>query len=86
MQLPKQLPYCQTVHKLQGATLQLAIIDLSSLNWQSRLSYVAISRVQYPANLLTLPFRNPIPSQNTKCYVNGISSSLKGGLAKNSLL
>jgi ATP-dependent DNA helicase PIF1 len=44
-QFPLTLAYAITIHKSQGATLEKAVLDISQRDFQSGLTYVAISRV-----------------------------------------
>lgn len=40
------IAYAITVHKSQGATLDMAVLDISGRDFQSGLTYVAVSRVK----------------------------------------
>lgn len=45
-QFPFCLAYALTIHKIQGSTLDLAIIDIGNSIFQSHMTYVALSRVR----------------------------------------
>jgi ATP-dependent DNA helicase PIF1 len=45
-QFPLTVAYAITVHKSQGATLDLAVMDISRSDFQPGLTYVAVSRVR----------------------------------------
>ena len=45
-QFPLMLSWAATFHKIQGQTLDRAVIDLSSEVWGPQMAYVAISRVR----------------------------------------
>ena len=45
-QFPLTIAYAITVHKSQGATLDLAVVDISVKDRQSGLTYVAVSRIK----------------------------------------
>ena len=45
-QFPLSLAYTVTIHKSQGLTLPLAVIDIGSKEFSSGLTYVALSRVK----------------------------------------
>lgn len=52
-QFPVQLAWAVTIHKLQGATLTHAAVDLSNL-WDAGQAYVALSRVRRPEDVAVL--------------------------------
>ena len=86
VQIPLQLSYAQTVHKLQGATLNGAVIDYESLLWQDRLTYVAVSRVTSASGLLALPVQAINRFKRHKCFRSGVSPLLQAELTKNTQL
>jgi ATP-dependent exoDNAse (exonuclease V) alpha subunit len=43
-QIPIRLAYAMTIHKSQGQTLDMAVIDLGSKETQLGLTYVALSK------------------------------------------
>lgn len=45
-QFPATIAYAITVHKSHGATLESAVVDISGREFQTGLSYVAVSRVK----------------------------------------
>jgi hypothetical protein len=55
-QVPIRLAYAMTIHKSQGQTLDMAVIDLGSKETQLGLTYVALSRLRHINNLLIQPF------------------------------
>ena len=55
-QLPLKLAWAITVHKLQGLTLDRAVIDLGKKEFAVRLSFVALSRVKRLHDCLLQPF------------------------------
>ena len=57
-QFPFCLAYALTIHKIQGSTLDLAIIDIGNSIFQSHMTYVALSRVRSLSGLYIKSF-NP---------------------------
>lgn len=45
-QFPFVLAYCLTIHKIQGSTIDCAIIDIGNSIFENHMSYVALSRVK----------------------------------------
>lgn len=86
-QLPLKLAYAQTVHKLQGSTLNYVLLDFDTIAWENRLPYVAISRATTLDFLLALPLRNlDCDYRLQKAYINGIKCGAKEEVEKNTLL
>ena len=46
LQFPFILAYCLTIHKIQGSTIDCAIIDIGNSIFENHMSYVALSRVK----------------------------------------
>ena len=57
-QFPFCLAYALTIHKIQGSTLDLAIVDIGNSVFQSHMTYVALSRVRSLSGLYIKSF-NP---------------------------
>jgi ATP-dependent DNA helicase PIF1 len=57
MQIPFILAYCLTIHKVQGCTISLAVLDLGSSIFSPAQAYVALSRVRNYASLYLSNFR-----------------------------
>jgi ATP-dependent DNA helicase PIF1 len=57
-QFPFILAYCLTIHKIQGSTIDCAIIDIGNSIFENHMSYVALSRVK-SLNGLYLKAFNP---------------------------
>ena len=56
MQIPVSLAWAITVHKGQGLTLPKVVIDLGKKEYNSGLSFVALSRVRALKDILFAPF------------------------------
>jgi ATP-dependent DNA helicase PIF1 len=56
-QFPLRKSWGWTIHKCQGMTLDLAIVDLGEADFTSGLTYVALSRVRRLTDLLLEPFQ-----------------------------
>lgn len=46
LQFPFILSYCLTIHKIQGSTIDCAIMDIGNSIFENSMSYVALSRVK----------------------------------------
>lgn len=46
LQFPFILSYCLTIHKIQGSTIDYAIMDIGNSIFENSMSYVALSRVK----------------------------------------
>jgi ATP-dependent DNA helicase PIF1 len=57
-QFPFCLAYALTIHKIQGSTLDLALIDIGNSIFQAHMTYVALSRVRSLSGLYIKSF-NP---------------------------
>jgi ATP-dependent DNA helicase PIF1 len=57
-QFPFCLAYALTIHKIQGSTLDLAVIDIGNSIFQAHMTYVALSRVRSLSGLYIKSF-NP---------------------------
>lgn len=55
LQFPLRLCYASTVHKAQGCTLSLAVIDLRMHASHHGCLYTALSRVKLPEHLFVIP-------------------------------
>ena len=55
-QFPLILCYASTCHKIQGSTLEKAVIDLGKDIFQSQMAYVALSPVKKLENLALTAF------------------------------
>ena len=56
-QFPLRKSWGWTIHKCQGMTLDLALVDLGEADFTSGLTYVALSRVRKLTHLLLEPFQ-----------------------------
>ena len=54
-QMPIRLAYAMTIHKSQGQTLDMAVIDLGYKETQLGLTYVALSRLRHINHFLIQP-------------------------------
>jgi ATP-dependent DNA helicase PIF1 len=57
-QFPFCLAYALTIHKIQGSTLDLALVDIGNSIFQAHMTYVALSRVRSLSGLYIKSF-NP---------------------------
>ena len=51
-QFPLKLSYASTIHRAQGLTLSIAAVDIGLKEFASGLSYVVISRVKKPTDIM----------------------------------
>ena len=58
-QFPFCLAYALTIHKIQGSTLDLAVIDIGNSIFQAHMTYVALSRVRSLSGLYIKSFNPP---------------------------
>jgi ATP-dependent DNA helicase PIF1 len=90
-QFPLMLAWAMTIHKIQGATLPMAEIDIGKTIFEYGQIYVALSRIQsldglylfgfHPikikANPVVIDFYNQIPKYNSNYYFNKIEEIKK---------
>ena len=65
-QIPLALAYAVTIHKSQGATLDLALIDIGTSTFECGQAYVALSRVKSLESLYIWNFEPSVIRANKK--------------------
>jgi ATP-dependent DNA helicase PIF1 len=79
VQIPLKLAYASTIHKSQGCSLDSALIDIGSSNWEHGQSYTALSRCRsldalYVYDFTPTSFKvHPVV---TAFYANFVSSTM----------
>jgi len=74
-QYPFILAYALSIHKVQGSTLDYAIIDIGHSIFEENMSYVALSRVRNLEGLFLMNFQSYkiMPSQEALEFYNKLS-------------
>lgn len=79
VQIPLRLAYATTIHKSQGCSLDSALIDIGSSNWEHGQSYTALSRCRSLDALYVYDFTPTsfkVHPSVTKFYADFVSSTM----------
>lgn len=79
VQIPLRLAYASTIHKSQGCSLDSALIDIGSSNWEHGQSYTALSRCRSLDALYVYDFTPTsfkVHPSVTAFYKNFVSSTM----------